>query len=239
MSEAERRREGARIFFEIEETALEFGFPSDLVYDKTGSVHVRVYVPVKLRHLYNGQRRVSVYGRTEEEALAKRDALRRDMDRRKTRSGSQAFGDYLAAWLESLGALKLVGERTLQDYRYACEKHLIPRRGPVVLEDLTAEDLDDLYARLRREGVGVRTVNHVHSTARVALQRAVKNRLIPFNPARDADPPPYSTDGREYATLSEEDVPRFFEAAKGDRFEALFVLSVLTGVRPAEARVLR
>ncbi len=87
----------------------------------------------------------------------------------------------------------------------------------MVLEDLTAEDLDDLYARLRRGGVGVRTVNHAHSAARVALQRAVKKRLIPFNPARDADPPPYSTDGREYATLSEEDVPRFFEAPKSGK----------------------
>jgi integrase len=208
---------------------------------KGGSVHVRVYVPVKLRHLYNGQRRVSVYGKTEEEAFAKRDALRRDMDRRRTRSGSQTFASYLSGWLENLGALDLVSERTLEDYRYFATRHLIPNVGPVVLEELTAEDLDDLYVRLRKENVGVRTVNHVHSTARAALQRAVRKRLIPHNPARDADPPQYSTVGREYATLSQDDVTAFFGATAklGDRFEALFVLSVLTGMRPAEARALR
>lgn len=158
------------------------------------------------------------------------------MDRRRTRSGSQTFASYLSGWLENLEALDLVSERTLKYYRYFAGRHLIPNVGPVVLEELTAEDLGDLYTRLRKGGVGVRTVNHVHSTARTALSRAVKKRLISHNPARDADPPRYSTDGREYAVLSRDDVSAFFEAAKGDRFEALFALSVLTGMRPAEAR---
>jgi integrase len=110
--------------------------------------------------------------------------------------------------------------------------------GDIVLSELTAEDLDLLYARLTKEGVGPRTVNHVHATARVALQRAVKKRLIPFNPARDADPPSYSTDEREYRTLSKEEVAQFFEAAAGDRFEAFFVTAILAGSRPAELRAL-
>ena len=87
--------------------------------------------------------------------------------------------------------------------------------------------------------MGPRAINHVHSTARVALQRAVKKRLIPYNPARDADPPRYSTDEREYALLGMEDVYRFLEAARGDRYEALWVMSVLAGPRPAELRALK
>ena len=108
-----------------------------------------------------------------------------------------------------------VGERTLQDYRYWSEKHLIPALGLLPLDDLTAEEFDSLYARLAKKGMGARGINHVHATARVALQRAVKKRLIPYNPVKDADPPPYSTAEREYLTLTEEDVTKFVAAARG------------------------
>jgi integrase len=67
----------------------------------------------------------------------------------------------------------------------------------------------------------------------------VKKRLIPYNPARDADLPRYSTDEREYLTLALEDVAAFFDAAAGDRFEALFVVAILSGPRPAEIRALK
>ncbi len=67
----------------------------------------------------------------------------------------------------------------------------------------------------------------------------MKKRLIPYNPARDADPPRYSTYERDYRTLSEEEVGALFEAAEGDRFEALWVAAVLAGPRPAELRALK
>lgn len=75
----------------------------------------------------------------------------------------------------------------------------------------------------------MRTINHVHTAARVALQQATKERLIAYNPAKDANPPRYSTSEREYRVLSEEEVATFFEAAKGGCFEAFFVVAVLAG----------
>ena len=87
--------------------------------------------------------------------------------------------------------------------------------------------------------MGPRTVNHAHATARVALQRAAKKRLVRTNhPARDVDQPRHSTDEREYDVMTKEGVARFFEAANGDRFEAFFVVAVLSGARPAELRAL-
>jgi len=210
---------------------------------KRGGFEARLYVPAKLRHLYGGKREISFYGKTAEIALAKRAIGQRDLDERKGTAGAQTFGAYLERWLDALYALGLVAERTLQDYRYWARGHLIPddKLGLVLLEDLTAEDMDLLYARLAKAGMGPRAINHVHSTARVALQRAVKKRLIPYNPAKDADPPRYSTDEREYALLDIDEVSRFFAAAAslGDRFEALWVMSILAGPRPAELRALK
>jgi integrase len=80
-----------------------------------------------------------------------------------------------------------------------------------------------------------RTVGYIHSTIRVALQRAVKKRLIPYNVARDAEPPPRGPK-KEMPTLSLEQVTDFFKAAAAakSRFEALFILAVLAGPRPGE-----
>lgn len=207
----------------------------------SGSYEARLYVPVKQRHLYGGKREISFWGKTEGLALSKRAAAQKELDERRGRAGSQTFGAYLMRWLDALEALGSVSERTLQDYRYWAKGHLIPedKLGTVLLEDLTAEDLDLLYSRLSKAGMGARAINHVHATARVALQRAVKKRLIPYNPARDADPPHYSTDEREYALLTMEDVSRFFSAASGDRFEAIWIMAVLAGPRPAELRALK
>lgn len=98
---------------------------------------------------------------------------------------------------------------------------------------LTAQDLDDLYDRKLEAGIGSRTVRYVHQTASVALQNAVKKRLIPHNPARDADPPPMPK--RENTViLKAEQIEKFVEAANGTPYEALFLLGLCTALRPGE-----
>ena len=102
-------------------------------------------------------------------------------------SQRQTVGEYLEGWIE--GPLKgSVAPKTYADYAWICRKHLIPEIGRVRLSKLTAEDLDRLYARKTAVGLGPRTVGYIYSTIRVALQRAVKKRLIPYNVARDAEP---------------------------------------------------
>jgi len=80
---------------------------------------------------------------------------------------------------------------------------------------------------------------NIHSTIRVALQRAVKKRLIPSNVARDAEPPKQVQ--REYTTLSREQLAAFFKAAAEveDRFEAFFIMAALAGLRPGELLALK
>lgn len=197
----------------------------------------RLYVPKKLRPLYDGKSYLSFYSREQSEALDKRAQAKKDMDEGKTSPKELTVGKYLERWLDGPAAQNR-SARTYEDYEKHARRYLIPRIGSTPLGDLTAETLDNLYGTLSKEGLGARTVNHIHSTIRVALGRAVKQRLIPYNPARDAEPPRYSTAEREYATLSRGDVAAFFEALKGDRFEAFFVAAVLAGPRPAELRAL-
>lgn len=107
------------------------------------------------------------------------------------------------------------------------------------LNELTAEHLDGLYRDLGRgkgtplgKPLAPSTVGHVHATARVALTRAVRKRLVPFNVACDAEPP--QVEKKERPTLGLDDLARFFGAANGERLEALWIVWCLTGLRPSE-----
>jgi len=131
-------------------------------------------------------------------------------------------GEYLERWIE--GPLQeSVSKKTHDDYAWICCKYLIPEIGRAKLKKLTAEHLDDLYALKAREGLSPRTVAYIHATIRVALQRAVKKRLIPYHVARDADPPSMSEhEAKEKTVLSVAQPSDFFRAAgeSHNRFEA-------------------
>lgn len=209
---------------------------------KSGLKEVRLYVPPRLRHKTNGKASVSFYGRNGAEAMRKRDKFLEDIQSGySSESRNVSVADYLRRWLS--GPLKRrVAVRTLEDYRNAAEKHLIPPApdgiGDAMLSEVTAQDLEDLYERKLSAGVGTRSVKYAHQTVSTALQNAVKKRLIPYNPARDADPPPAARK-KERATLSWPEVERFFASAAGDRFEHLFTVAVLTGARPGELLALK
>lgn len=145
------------------------------------------------------------------------------------------MGEYLNRWVE--GPLKTsVARKTHDDYSWIVRKHLTPAIGKVKLKDLTTEHLDIFYARKVLDGLGPRTVGYIHSTIRIALQRAVKKRLVPYNVARDAEPPSRARAQKRRQTLSMAQLRDFFQtcAEEKDRHEALFILGALTGMRPQE-----
>jgi integrase len=82
----------------------------------------------------------------------------------------------------------------------------------------------------------LRALSATFTTVRVALQRAVKKRLVPYNVASDADPPPIGDEAEEKTVLTVDQLSDFFRAAAEteDRFEALFVVGALAGSRPQE-----
>lgn len=204
-----------------------------------GRKEARYLVPPEYRSVV-GRTYVSFYGRTEKEAKAKRTAYERDLIRNGARNfdaNRVTFGQWLERWIDSLP--NLVAEGTASFYEYRCRAYLIPALGNVRLNALNAEHLDGLYRDLSRgkgtpsgKPLAPATIGHVHSTARRALQRAVKKRMIPYNPARDAEPP--KIDKKRRTTLTLGGLQDFFKAANGERLEALWIVWCLTGLRPGE-----
>jgi integrase len=77
-----------------------------------------------------------------------------------------------------------------------------------------------------------RTVRYVHTTLSKALKDALADGLIPRNAASAVKPPKLTK--KEISSLSPEQAGAFLDTARGDRFEALYVLAITAGLREGE-----
>lgn len=125
---------------------------------------------------------------------------------------------------------------TMVRYRILAERHVIPALGERRVADLGPSDLDDLYGRLRREGLAPSTVRQVHAVCSSALKQAVKWRWLAASPADNASPPPLQR--HDVSPPDPEAIAEVRErlAAMGDgaRLVTFLDLLVLTGARRGE-----
>jgi integrase len=175
----------------------------------------------------------------------------------------QRLAVYLTTWLAGLR----VKPTTLDNYRTAVEVHTIPRVGGIALEALTAEHVDGLYRELERhgkaagtcrtagvtckandcspnehDGLAPKSVRHVHTMLRKALQDAVERGYLGRNVCDQANPPTQrDARGRRARdrswTLAQ--VRAFLDKTAGDRLAPIWVLLATTGLRRAEVLGLR
>ena len=182
-------------------------------------------------------KRKSIYARTKDEvALKLRKAIAASEGGLVFDAESLTVAEYLRHWLE--GSVKgSVWHTTYRDYAGHVKNHIAPELGRLKLAKLTATHVQALYRKKLDSGLAPRTVQYIHATLHKALDQAVKWRLIPYNVSDAATKPRQKRSERDALTLRQ--VLDFFEAAKGDRFEALYVLAVFTGMRPGEMLALR
>ncbi|GMA60348.1 site-specific integrase [Alicyclobacillus fastidiosus] len=141
---------------------------------------------------------------------------------------------YLRRWLTETVAFR-VRERTLDDYTRLAEKYIIPHLGHIKTSELRADHVQKFYNTLFANN-GVDTPRHVHCVLHSALNQAVKWGLVSRNVSDLVDVP--RAPRREMRPLNPNEVQRFFEAARDDRYYAYFVLLVDAGLRPGEALAL-
>jgi integrase len=183
-------------------------------------------------HTPDGPRRKTIYGRTYKEveqqlAVARGDAARGlvfDADNLKV-------GEYLDRWLKDSVA-DTVRQTTFERYEQIVRAHIRPALGNLKLKDVTPVHVRGVYRQKLEAGLSPRTVQYVHVTLHKALKQAVADGLIPRNATEAVKPPQVRRE--EIHPLTPEQVKTLFEAAKGKRLEALYVLAVTTGLRQGE-----
>lgn len=157
-----------------------------------------------------------------------------------TSDSKQRFEDY-AEYVLSLKEQRGDKHTTIADYR-SMTKRIYPEIGHIKLKNLQAHHLNTLYAHLMQDGVNQRTggklsnktVLRYHRFISIVLAQAVKESIIPFNPAARAEPP--KAEKKEAKYLQSADIAAILEALNSEpiKWKTLVHLLLITGARRGE-----
>ncbi len=189
---------------------------------------------VQLRPV-NGKRRVvKVSGNNKTDVENKLAAKREELDEGVTTSADytvrKCAGDWLAHGLDGRS------ERTRTLYTDGIEP-LLAILGSVPLRDLTATDVRKALVQVA-ETRSTRTVQIARNCLVRAIRRAQAHNLVRRNVAELAELPS-GQEGRPSKALTLDQAKALLDAAEASSLHAYIVLSLLTGIRPEEARALR
>ena len=157
------------------------------------------------------------------------------------------FGSFLDDWLATLA---IAGRRptTIAGYRREIRIHIKPALGELELQQITAVDLDRLYAQLASVGspdgrgaLSKNSIRKVHVLIGTALGNAELKGLVQRNVARVASPPSArSAKAPEMTCWTPEQLRTFLNFVAVDSHHApMLRLAALTGLRRAELCGLR
>ena len=140
------------------------------------------------------------------------------------------MAEYMEDWLASSKASHRF--TTWDQYRRMTHNNILPGIGKIKLSELRPSQIQHLYDTLLSQNIGHYALLKTHTVLRSALSRAVKIGMIPRNTASVVMLP--KEPAKEMQILDESQVNRFLVAASGHRFEALYHLAVVTGMRVME-----
>lgn len=178
----------------------------------------------------------SITGKTQKEVSQKLKAATTAIDEGTyTAPNKMTVAQWLDIWTAEY--LKAVKPSTVTSYKATVNTHLKPGLGAIKLDALTAHAIQSLYNTLSApEGEGKalspKTVKNIHGVLHKALQQAVGNGYIRFNPADPCVLPKVIK--KEIQPLDEAQISSFIKAIKGTKYEDLFITTLFTGMREGE-----
>lgn len=195
-------------------------------------------------HDANGKAiRKNVLGKTQAEV---REKLKRALETCKVIDVSKAedytVENWVKTWYEVYSKPNL-RESTQERYSNHIKYQIIPEIGHIKLTKLKSRDVQLMYNNVRKngrvnasskkgKGLAASYVQSLHRMFHMCLQRAVKERLIPFNPSDDCVLP--KDEKKEMKTLKSEDTKKYLDEAKRREVLPMFFLELCTGLRLGE-----
>ena len=172
----------------------------------------------------------SVSGKTQKEVAKKLKEATAALDAGTYVAPSKmTVGEWLDIWTaEYLGGVK---PSTLYSYKAVVRNHLKPQLGAIRLEALSPHMVQTFYNNLSPTH-SPKTVKNIHGIFHKALQKAVLNGYIRFNPANDCELPKQVR--QELQPLDEDQIKTFLKAIKGNPYEDLYITTLFTGMREGE-----
>lgn len=152
------------------------------------------------------------------------------------------FSEFLDRWLENHKKPN-VANTTYDNYKYRIEGHIKPYFKDARLQDIEPVHIEEYFARKRKSGrkdgkdggLSENTLKKHYVLMNSAFKRAIKLKLIKFNPVQAIDPP--KPEKHEAQVMSQEEFHKLIKTAhKEDKFMHALIGSLLfTGMRRSEA----
>lgn len=185
------------------------------------------------------RKRRTFYASTQREVSAKLAAARLEIEKGIIGTGQRAtLETYLRTWLEqrdprtpSAGVKKL-RYTTWVAYEARMRLHVCPTLGRTPIGRLTADHVRDVIAKMSASELSATTVAMVRDSLSTILKRAVKDRILPYNPVDGVDSVARSAPRRYQVTPDQANA--LLRSAAAEPFEAVFVLALHTGLRESE-----
>jgi len=151
----------------------------------------------------------------------------------------------LSVWLEKYcnEYMDNLKPNTKIEYQNTIRRYLLPMLGKYRLFELNPSLIKGAYNALQkktaRNGLSAKTIRNVHALLHSALDKALFLGYLPNgrNPADGVILP--RAEKHTMQVIQDADVPRFIDAIKGHRFEALYFVDMFSGVRQGELLGLR
>ena len=183
------------------------------------------------------QKQRSITAKTQKEAAQKLRQATAELDRGIYQEPCKMqLGKWLDIWqTDYLGSAK---PRTIENYKSNIANHIKPALGAIRLEALTTPQIQGFYNELlqpEKESVqplSAKTIKLIHGILHRALQQAVAIGYLRFNPS-DACTLPRVVK-KELKPLDDETAGRFVAAIKDHPYEAIYLVTLFTGMRRGE-----
>jgi integrase len=152
------------------------------------------------------------------------------------------LGEFLDRWDRDWAANNVEG-KTIERYRELIALYVKPHLGNVRIQKLRPVNLNELYAKLLREGgkggraLAPRTVGHVHRLLHRALGHAVTWGIVSQNVASVVNPP--KVPEAELTILSEDQIGSVLRHLNGRTLRPIVSFLLGTGCRRGEVLALR
>ncbi|MCL2496121.1 MAG: site-specific integrase [Clostridiales bacterium] len=187
----------------------------------------------------------SVYATTQTEAKRKLKELIKQVenmanDDEYVKPSNLTLGEWLDTWMKEYKK-NSVRPATYTSYHHNIEKHIRPALGNVELQKLRPDHIQTLLNSMARGSktktpLAPWTVLKVKNILSGALEQAIRNQIMPYNPAKATVPP--KLEQKDIRVLTETEQKLFIDALKGHRLEALYLLALATGMRRGEIMAL-
>ena len=164
-----------------------------------------------------------------------------------TEDSSITLGEWLGRWLEE-NKKPTLRPSTFTGYSKDIANHILPYLGSKRLTQLKTADIQKHYNRLlesgriqdngKGKGLSNATVRGIHMVLREALDSAVREGLIPKNPADGTSPPKIYRNEKQ--VLTKDQLETFMKLIEGDEeWYDFFYTEIITGMRQGEICGLR